>query len=185
MKLPLLALLPLLLLPAPACATAAPAEYRRLIQDFLDAEPPYCLGETQWPVVSRSGEAPWLAGRLHALVDAGLARRSQNGRQAVYQLSKTGEQWYGGNGDLCYGRMEIGRINHIEAINDGMVAVSYYYRLKGLAPWAYHPTLRFAFSEMDQMVGGMDKTRYQVIINTALGGAPKLQNYPSPVEMDY
>lgn len=171
----------------PLCALAQLSEqdYSQRVQDFFDAEPPLCLGEKQWPVHSPKGDAPWNSGRLNALVDAGLAYRTSEGTGLVYRLSPVGEKNWHQNGDLCYGHMQVSRIEKIDRVNQELTVVYFTYRLTSLENWAYNRSLRFAFSELDNLVGGMETTRYSATIREALGGAAKLQDYPVPVELDY
>ncbi|WJV61404.1 carbapenem biosynthesis protein CpmH [Pectobacteriaceae bacterium CE70] len=159
--------------------------YRQLLQDFFGAEPPLCLGERAWPVNSHTHDSPWVSGRLNALVDARLARKTQEGKKIIYNLTPLGEKNWRKYGDLCYGRMHVTRIEKVDHINRELTVVYFYYRLEPLERWARNRSLRFAFSELDNLVNGMDKIRYIATIRETLGGAAKLQDYPTPVELDY
>ncbi|MEH2921861.1 carbapenem biosynthesis protein CpmH [Samsonia erythrinae] len=174
-----------LLSPLGALAQLSEQDYRQRVQDFFDAEPPLCLGEKQWPVHSPKGDAPWNSGRLHALVDAGLAYATQEGAATVYRLSPIGEKNRRQYGDLCYGRMQVAAVEKIDRVNQELTVVYFTYRLAPLENWAHNRSLRFAFSELDNLVGGMGTTRYSATIRETLGGAAKLQDYPVPVELDY
>ncbi|GLW39444.1 hypothetical protein Pcaca04_33800 [Pectobacterium carotovorum subsp. carotovorum] len=171
----------------PLCALAQLSEqdYQQRVQDFFDAEPPLCLGEKQWPVHSPKGDSPWNSGRLNALVEAKLAHETPEGTGKVYRLSPVGEKNWRQYGDLCYGRMQVSRIEKIDRVNQELTVVYFTYRLTSLEDWAYNRSLRFAFSELDNLVGGMETTRYSATIRETLGGAAKLQDYPVPVELDY
>lgn len=171
----------------PLCALAQLSEqdYQQRVQEFFDAEPPLCLGEKQWPVHSPKGDSPWNSGRLNALVEAKLAHETPEGTGKVYRLSPVGEKNWRQYGDLCYGRMQVSRIEKIDRVNQELTVVYFTYRLTSLEDWAYNRSLRFAFSELDNLVGGMETTRYSATIRETLGGAAKLQNYPVPVELDY
>ncbi|MBA0168721.1 carbapenem biosynthesis protein CpmH [Pectobacterium sp. CFBP8739] len=174
-----------LLASSSAWAQHSEQDYLQRIQEFFDAEPPLCLGEKQWPVHSPKGDAPWNRGRLHALVDAGLAHATPEGTGKVYRLSPVGEKNWHQNGDLCYGRMQVSRIEKIDRVNQELTVVYFTYHLAPLERWAHNRSLRFAFSELDNLVGGMETTRYSATIRETLGGAAKLQDYPVPVELDY
>ncbi|MDY4316615.1 carbapenem biosynthesis protein CpmH [Pectobacterium actinidiae] len=171
----------------PLCALAQLSEqdYQQRVQEFFDAEPPLCLGEKQWPVHSPKGDSPWNSGRLNALVEAKLAHETPEGTGKVYRLSPVGEKNWRQYGDLCYGRMQVSRIEKIDRVNQELTVVYFTYRLTSLEDWAYNRSLRFAFSELDNLVGGMETTRYSATIRETLGGAAKLQDYPVPVELDY
>lgn len=171
--------------PLSTLAQLSEQDYQQHVQDFFDAQSPLCLGEKQWPIHSPKGDAPWNRGRLHALVEAGLAQATPEGTGTVYRLSPVGEKNWRQYGDLCYGRMQVSRIEKIERVNQELTVVYFTYRLTPLESWAHHRSLRFAFSELDQLVGGMDTMRYSATIREALGGAAKLQDYPVPVELDY
>ncbi|KHS78366.1 MULTISPECIES: hypothetical protein [Pectobacterium] len=174
-----------LLFPLATVAQLSELDYQQRVQDFFDAESPLCLGEKQWPIHSPKGDAPWNRGRLHALVEAGLAQATPEGTGKVYRLSPVGEQNWRQYGDLCYGRMQVSSIEKIDRVNQELVVVYFTYRLSPLESWAYNRSLRFAFSELDNLVGGMETTRYSATIRETLGGAAKLQDYPVPVELDY
>ncbi|MEQ9743052.1 carbapenem biosynthesis protein CpmH [Pectobacterium actinidiae] len=171
----------------PLCALAQLSEqdYQQRVQEFFDAEPPLCLGEKQWPVHSPKGDSPWNSGRLNALVEAKLAHEMPEGTGKVYRLSPVGEKNWRQYGDLCYGRMQVSRIEKVDRVNQELTVVYFTYRLTSLEDWAYNRSLRFAFSELDNLVGGMETTRYSATIRETLGGAAKLQGYPVPVELDY
>ncbi|PWC09428.1 carbapenem biosynthesis protein CpmH [Brenneria corticis] len=174
-----------LLLPLEALAQLSEQDYQQRVQDFFDAEPPLCLGEKQWPVRSPKGDAPWNSGRLQALVDAGLAHATSEGTDRVYRLSPVGDKNWRQYGDLCYGRMQVNGIEKIDRVNQELTIVYFTYRLTPLESWAHNRSLRFAFSELDNLVGGVGTTRYSATIRETLGGAAKLQDYPVPVELDY
>ncbi|MFT8211898.1 MAG: hypothetical protein ACMZI0_17395 [Symbiopectobacterium sp.] len=59
-------------------------DYQRALHDYFAAEPPRCLGVRQWPVYSHAQDAPWISGRMRALVDAGLALETRQGDNIVY-----------------------------------------------------------------------------------------------------
>ncbi|WCG82809.1 hypothetical protein [Pectobacterium sp. A5351] len=107
------------------------------------------------------------------------------GTGKVYRLSPVGEKNWRQYGDLCYGRMQVSRIEKIDRVNQELTVVYFTYRLTSLEDWAYNRSLRFAFSELDNLVGGMETTLYSATIRETLGGAAKLQDYPVPVELDY
>ena len=174
-----------LLLPLGALAQLSEQDYQQLVQDFFDAESPLCLGEKQWPVRNSKGDAPWTSGRLQALVDAGLALARQEGADTVYRLSSVGDKNWRHYGDLCYGQMQVNRIEKIDRVNKELTVVYFTYRLAPLENWARNYSLRFAFSELDNLVSGVGTTRYSATIRETLGGAAKLQDYPVPVELDY
>ncbi|KFX13801.1 carbapenem biosynthesis protein CpmH [Pectobacterium parvum] len=174
-----------LLLPLGVWAQLSEQNYQQRIQEFFDAEPPLCLGEKQWPVHSPKDDSPWNSGRLHALVEAGLAQATPEGTGKVYRLSPVGEQNWRQYGDLCYGRMQVSSIEKIDRVNQELAVVYFTYHLTPLESWAYNRSLRFAFSELDNLVGGMETTRYSATIRETLGGSAKLQDYPVPVELDY
>lgn len=168
-----------------AWAQLSEQDYQQRVQEFFDAEPPLCLGEKQWPVHSPKGDSPWNSGRLHTLVEAGLAYATPEGTGKVYRLSPVGEKNWRQHGDLCYGRMQVSRIEKIDRVNQELTVVYFTYHLTSLESWAHNRSLRFAFSELDNLVGGMETTRYSATIRETLGGAAKLQDYPVPVELDY
>ncbi len=174
-----------LLLPFGALAQLSERDYQQQVQDFFDAGSPLCLGEKQWPVHSPKGDAPWNIGRLHALVDAGLAYATPEGTSTVYRLSPIGDKNWRQYGDLCYGRMQVERIEKVDRVTQELAVVYFTYRLTPLENWAHNRALRFAFSELDNLVGGVGTTRYSATLREALGGAAKLQDYPVPVELDY
>lgn len=174
-----------LLSPLAAWAHLSEQDYQQHIQAFFDAEPPLCLGEKQWPAYSPKGDSPWNRGRLHALAAAGLANEASEGTGKVYRLTSMGEKNWRQYGDLCYGRMQVSRIEKIDRVNQELTVVYFTYHLTPFESWAHNRSLRFAFSELDNLVGGMENTRYSATIRETLGGAAKLQDYPVPVELDY
>lgn len=174
-----------LLSPLNAIAQRSEPDYQQKIQDFFDTEPPLCLGEHQWPVRSPKGDSPWNSGRLNALVDAGLAYAKQEGTNTVYSLSPMGDKNWRKYGDLCYGRMHVNSIEKIDHVNQELTVVYFTYRLTLLQSWAHNRSLRFAFSELDNIIGGVGMTRYSATIRETLDSPAKLQDYPVPVELDY
>lgn len=174
-----------LLFPLCALAQFSKQDYQQRVQDFFDAEPPLCLGEKQWPVHSPKGDAPWNRGRLYALAEAGLAHATAEGTGIVYRLSPMGDKSWRQYGDLCYGRMQVSNIEKVERVDQELAVVYFTYRLTPLESWAHNRSLRFAFSELDNLVGGMETMRYSVTFRETLGGAAELQSYPMPVELDY
>ncbi|MDG0803088.1 carbapenem biosynthesis protein CpmH [Pectobacterium polaris] len=174
-----------LLFPLGAQAQLSEQDYQQRLQVFFDAEPPRCLGEKQWPIHSPKGDAPWNRGRLYALVDAGLAYGIPEGTGTVYHLSPVGEKNWRQHSDLCYGRMQVSSVEKIDPVNQELTVVYFTYRLISLEHWAHNRSLRFTFSELDHLVGGMGTTRYSATVHETLGGTAKLQGYPVPVELDY
>ncbi|WP_224554581.1 carbapenem biosynthesis protein CpmH [Pectobacterium versatile] len=174
-----------LLLSFGVLAQLSEQDYQQRMQDFFDAEPPLCLGEKQWPAYSPKDDAPWSSSRLHALVKAGLAYATSKGTDTVYRLSPVGEKSWRQYGDLCYGRMQVNSIEKIDRVNQELTVVYFTYRLTPLESWAHNRSLRFAFSELDNLVRGMETTLYSATLRETLGGAAKLQDYPVPVELDY
>ncbi|MFT8211897.1 MAG: hypothetical protein ACMZI0_17390 [Symbiopectobacterium sp.] len=80
--------------------------------------------------------------------------------------------------------MELDQIINIESIAQGMSAVYFTYRLTQLAPWASNASLRFAFSEADNLIAGSTKTRYSATFRITKQGKLMLHSPPTPVELD-
>ncbi|WP_252120348.1 carbapenem biosynthesis protein CpmH [Symbiopectobacterium purcellii] len=173
------------LFPGSLWAQPTNADYQRALRDYFAAEPAHCLGVKQWPVYSHAQDAPWITGRMQALVDAGLARETRQGENIVYQLTPQAEQAWRTAGDLCFGRMELDHILTIEPVAQGMNAVYFTYRLTQLAPWASNASLRFAFSEMNNLIAGSTKMRYSATFRITKQSKLMLHSPPIPVELDF
>ncbi|MGL9751655.1 MAG: hypothetical protein ACR5LC_11990 [Symbiopectobacterium sp.] len=122
---------------------------------------------------------------MQALVDAGLARETRQGENIVYELTPEAEPMWRTADDLCFGRMELDRIITIEPVAQEMNAVYFTYRLTQLAPWASNASLRFAFSEADNLIAGSTKTRYSATFRITKQGKLMLHSPPIPVELDF
>lgn len=90
------------LFPSNLWAQPTNSDYQRALRDYFSAEPAHCLGVKQWPVYSHAQDAPWITGRMQALVDAGLARETRQGENIVYQLTQEAEPMWRTAGDLCF-----------------------------------------------------------------------------------
>lgn len=173
------------LLPDSVWAQPTSSDYQQALRDYFAAEPAHCLGVKQWPVYSHAQDAPWITGRMQALVDAGLARETRQGENIVYQLTPEAEQAWRTTGDLCFARMELDHISMIEPVAQGMNAVYFTYRLTQLAPWTSNASLRFAFSDVDNLIAGSSKTRYSATFRITKRGKLMLHSPPIPVELDF
>lgn len=173
------------LLPDSVWAQPTSNDYQRALRNYFAAEPPHCLGVKQWPVYSHAQDAPWITGRMQALVDAGLALETRQGENIVYQLTPEAQQAWRTAGDLCFGRMELAQVINIEPVAEGMSAVYFTYRLTQVAPWANNASLRFAFSEADNLIAGSSKTRYSATFRITKQGKLMLHSPPIPVELDF
>ncbi|MBG6244057.1 carbapenem biosynthesis protein CpmH [Candidatus Symbiopectobacterium sp. 'North America'] len=171
------------LFPSSLWAQPTNSDYQRALRDYFAAEPAHCLGVKQWPVYSNAQDAPWITGRMQALVDAGLARETRQGENIVYE-PEAEPMWCTAD-DLCFGRMELDRIITIEPVAQGMNAVYFTYRLTQLALWASNASLRFAFSEADNLIAGSTKTRYSATFRITKQGKLMLHSPPIPVELDF
>ncbi|TYL42804.1 MULTISPECIES: hypothetical protein [Dickeya] len=159
--------------------------HARLIQEFIDGWYSPCLGEKKWPVKTPRNEASWLSGRLNALVSAGLVKKTDQGNEAIWSLTQSGQRNFMPYGDFCYGRIALHQITHYESISPELVLINYTYRIEGLPEWAKNKDVRYAFSELDNWLSGIQHTQYQVTIRTAIGSAPKIQSPPEPLNLDY
>lgn len=159
--------------------------YARLTQEFIDSWYSPCLGEKKWPVRTSRTESSWLSGRLNALVSAGLVKKTDQGNNTIWSLTQPGLRYFIPYGDFCYGRIKLHQITHYESISPELVLMNYTYRIEGLPDWAKNKDVRYAFSELDNWLSGVQHAQYQVTIRTAIGGAPKIQSPPEPLNLDY
>ncbi len=173
------------LFPSSLWAQPTNSDYQRALRDYFSVEPAHCLGVKQWPVYSHAQDAPWITGRMQALVDAGLAWETRQGENIVYQLTPEAEPMWRTAGDLCFGRMKLNSIITIEPVAQGIKAVYFTYRLTQLAPWANNASLRFAFSEADNLIAGSTKTRYSATFRITKQGKLMLHSPPIPIELDF
>ncbi|WP_051124139.1 MULTISPECIES: hypothetical protein [Dickeya] len=159
--------------------------YARLTQEFIDGWYSPCLGEKVWPIKTPRTEASWLSGRLNALVSVGLVKKTDRGNNSIWSLTQSGQDNFKPYDDFCYGRIALHQITHYESISPEMVLINYTYTIEGLPDWAKNKDIRHAFSELDNWLSGIKHTQYQVTIRTAIGGAPKIQSPPEPLNLDY
>ena len=164
----------------PVFAASTGADYSQLINDFYRRQPPLCLGETVWPVAALAAASPWESGRLHALVDAGLAAK----RGSRFELTPKGERNWKIHADLCYGRMVVNRVGRVEKLSATTTAVWFTYSLSDREKWATTPSLRHAFSELDNLLSG---ERHSLWVATLVisAGQLRVQDYPVPDELEY
>ena len=168
------------LIALPISAAIAGDRYAQLINDFYTRQPPLCLGETDWPVAASAAAAPWESGRLHSLVDAGLAVK----RGARFVLTPMGERNWKRNGDLCYGRMAVRRIERVKPLSATQTAVWFTYSLPDREKWASTPSLRHAFSELDNVLSGEKQSLWLATVMVSAGKASVL-DYPVPDQLEY
>lgn len=165
---------------SPASLAMAGQRYAELINDFYNRQPSLCLGESLWPIPVRAAAAPWESGRLAALTDAGLAMV----RDGKFILTPAGYRNWKSYGDLCYGRMAVSHIIRVEQRSATTTAVWFTYYLSRREKWATTPSLRHAFSELDNLLSG-EKHSLWIATLTATAGQLRLQDYPLPDQLEY
>ncbi|MBH2547977.1 CpmK protein [Serratia marcescens] len=156
-----------------------------LIQRALDRQPALCLGEIQWPVSITRGESVWINAKMEALVDAGLVKSQQTSARKAWSLTHAGQAEFNKHGDFCYGRIRIKKIENIVSHGYRYKSVIFYYYIENLPRWAKNKSIRVAYSDLDNLVMGIYKDRYQVDIETSSTGSMKIIGEPYQLDLLY
>ncbi|XTZ37437.1 carbapenem biosynthesis protein CpmH [Salmonella enterica] len=179
------ALLPLIFCTINAWAQESSQQYHQLLQRFFDQQPPLCLGIKAWPIHIQASASNWETGRILALADAGLVIKTNRGVEDIYRLSPQMQKKWALHGDLCYASMAVSRIVKIGKTAGNLTTVVFTYHLASLEKWATHPSLRFAFSDMDFLLSGVNKARYIATFKSVNGQPAEIIAYPVPEELEY
>ena len=160
-------------------------KYMELIQRALDRQPALCLGETQWPVSIARGESVWINAKMEALVDVGLVKAQLTSNRKIWSLTRIGEAEFNKNSDFCYGRVRIKKIENIVSCDGGNKSVIFYYYIENLPRWAKAKSIRGAYTDLDNLVMGIDSARYQADLATSETGSMKVIREPYQLDLLY
>lgn len=171
------------------CAAHPPPvdQYIKQIQRALDKQPALCLGETRWPVaIGKEGaNTNWITGKMASLVDAGLATSRIEGRQKIWRLTPTGLTEFKKHGDFCYGRMRVKDIESMTQEQNGGGVIIFHYYIKSLPKWAENKSIRFAYTDLDNLVTGINSARYQVDYQRIGADTIKITGEPNQLDLFY
>jgi len=177
--------LAILLLILPSLSYSSQNSYTGLIQQALDKQSPLCLGESQWPVSMAGKEYVWVYSRMAALMEAGLVTDKSPSTTKQWSLTPQGEKELKKKNDFCYGKMKINKIEQQIHNNDGTVSVIFDYRIENLAGWAQMPSIRGAYTDLDNLVTGIKNARYQADFSTQANGVMKIIGEPYQLDLFY
>lgn len=169
----------------PLCSQASDEKlYRELIQHSLNQQS-LCLGETQWPVAIIAGSDSWINAKMEALDDAGLVTSRIKTGKKIWSLTAYGRASFTKHHDLCYGRMRIRSINSVSKNNSDLIDVTFTYYIQALPDWAKNKSVRVANTDVDNLVMGVDKVRYQAFFKRDSQGALRLIGEPEQLDLLY
>ncbi|KAB7894850.1 CpmK protein [Rouxiella sp. S1S-2] len=160
--------------------------YIKKIQESLDKQPPLCLGTTVWPVhvATQDISYGYINAKMEALTDAELTHSKIIGKQKTWQLTSLGLKEFNKYGDLCYGKMVV---EHIERIyqNKKSGSVIFDYSISSLPSWARHPSVRFAYTDVDNLISGIKTARYQANFKKIPAGKIEIVGEPYQLDLLY
>lgn len=175
----------LLLLLFPFCALAShEIHYREMIDSFLSKRP-LCLGEKQFPVSIRTGSDQWVNAKMEALVDARLLTSHVEPGRKIWRLTPYGQKSFGKHHDFCYGTMRVRKITDHSTDNAGTTTVTFTYFIPSLPSWAKNRSIRFANTDLDNLVTGIDSERYQVTFCADKHGGVHMVSEPGQLDFLY
>ncbi|MEC5344289.1 CpmK protein [Brenneria populi] len=177
-----------MLVPFCGYAQSTPVDkYIKKIQTALDRQPALCLGERRWPVaIDRSGvSASWINGKMESLVDAGLIKSRFSGDKKVWEPTPAGLKELKKHGDFCYGRIMVKEIESITPESNGAGVIIFNYSIASLPAWAKNRSVRVAYTDLDNLVTGVNSTRYQVKYRRIGPEAIKIVGEPEQLDLLY
>lgn len=160
-------------------------KYIELIQRALDKQSSLCLGETQWPVSIHLGESTWINAKMEALVDAGLVKSNIKYNRKEWSLTRFGLREFKKNNDLCYGSIRVKNIEKIVNNGNGNESVIFHYYIENLPLWAKDKSIRVAYTDLDNLVMGIDSARYQADFLTKTSGSMRIIGEPYQLDLLY
>lgn len=143
-----------------------------------------CLDEHKWPQLSSSQSEPWMISRLNALATVGLITATIKPEGVEYTLTEKGRDAWQDREDFCYGALRISKVTAIEFQENGINTVYFYYGVTDMPDWARDKSIRYAYSEVDTVIRGMNKEVIQVDVRENPDGTLELLNYPTPASID-
>lgn len=174
-----------LLLLFPFCTLAGhEIQYRQMIDSFLSKRP-LCLGEKQFPVSIRTGSDQWVNARMEALVDARLLTSHVESGRKIWRLTPYGQTSFSKHHDFCYGTMRVRKITDHSTDNVGTTTVTFTYFIPSLPSWAKNRAIRFAYTDLDNLIMGGDSERYQVSFYANKHGGVHMITEPEQLDFLY
>ncbi|MGK3142249.1 CpmK protein [Pantoea sp. C2G6] len=173
----------LLLLPLCSQATSETL-YRSLIQQSLNQQS-LCLGEKQWPVSITPGHDRWINAKMEALVDAGLLTSEVTADRKTWRLTPYGQASFNKHHDFCYGTLRVKNIATISTDTSGVTTVTFTYNVHNLPAWAENHSVRVANTDLDNLVMGINKVRYQALFSMDRHHHPRLISEPEQLDLLY
>jgi hypothetical protein len=139
------------------------------ISTYLAEQAPLCLGFKTWPVDLPQVEGPFGSDlpKLRALEKAGLVvgtnevvpSKVEPGRSTKivrFVLTETGKGFLGpapGGGDLCYGKVRLGRVEKWQDSGArGHTVATYSYEIADLPAWAHNGEVMAAFGKLSRKI---------------------------------
>lgn len=169
----------------PFCAQAHhEIQYRKMIDDSLSKRP-LCLGEKQFPVSIRIGSDQWVNAKMEALVDAGLLTSHVESGRKIWELTPYGQKSFNKHNDFCYGIMRVRKITDHSTDNAGITTVNFTYFIPSLPSWSKNRSIRFANTDLDNLVTGVDLERYQVSFYADKHGGLHMVSEPEQLDLFY
>lgn len=164
---------------------ASSDQYREKIQLALDSQPPLCLGETAWPVTVPLHESVWINAKMESLVDAGLATSTSTSQKKTWQLTPQGRRYYKQHGDFCYGRMRIKNIIEKIVHKNNVISILFTYDIENLPSWAKNQSINMAYSDLNNLVMGINDAVYQAEFMRNAKGYIEIQGEPYQRDLFY
>ncbi|WBG93123.1 CpmK protein [Pantoea piersonii] len=158
--------------------------YRELIQHSFNQQS-LCLGEKQWPVSIKTGSDRWVNAKMEALVDAGLLTSQVKAGRKVWELTPYGQVSFRRHHDFCYGAMRVRDIKAVSTDHSGVTNVTFTYYIHALPAWAKNHSVRVANTDLDNLVMGVDKVRYQALFSTERQKKIRLISEPEQLDLLY
>lgn len=171
-----------------ACGEKQPTEsdFKAALNRGLEKSGPVCVPLNKgFPVTLNQMEQEHGIGRaLSALEGAGLFTSAQDGKGRRYEVTDQGQKFYTEregqsigltvqkvkHGFICFADMRVEKVTRWDVQPDQSFAVSYTYRLEGIAPWATAPSVIQAMPKLSLWLNGAQKAEHKAIVKKTPSG---------------
>lgn len=171
-----------------ACGDKQPTEsdFKAALNRGFEESGPVCVPlNKSFPLTLNQMEQEHGIGRaLLALEGAGLFASAPDGKGRRFKVTDQGQKFYieregksigltvqkVKHGFICFADMRVEKVTRWNAQPDQSFAVSYTYRLEGIAPWATAPSVIRAMPKLSLWINGAQKAERKTIVKKTTNG---------------
>lgn len=171
-------------MPVACLASCKKHNYESIINQYLNDEV-LCVGVTNFPITIYNGKDQWISLKMNALADSNLVKTIKGKQTTTWKLTKYGAKHFSKLNGFCYGPMKVYKIDSVKNIRENIVSVTYRYKIIRVPDWAINPSIRFAFTDLDNNLQGNKQSKFVIQLKKNTDDSFKIHQEPVQIDLLY